>query len=40
MRGPGGLIIDDNRDYLYCQSTHGYDYYKEEFKKGTRSNKY
>ena len=38
MRGPGGLIIDDNGDYLFCQSAHGYDYWKEEFKKGLRSN--
>ena len=39
MRGPGGLIIDDNGDYLFCQSMHGYEYWKEEFKKGIRSNK-
>lgn len=38
MRGPGGLIIDDNGDYLYCQSAHGYDYYKEKFKNGVRNN--
>lgn len=39
MRGPGGLIIDDNGDYLFCQSAHGYEYWKEEFKKGIRSDK-
>lgn len=39
MRGPGGLIIDDNGDYLFCQSARGYSYWKEEFKKGVRSNK-
>ncbi len=38
MRGPGGLIIGDDGSYLFCQSAHGYDYWKEEFKKGSRSN--
>ncbi len=37
MRGPGGLIIGDDGSYLFCQSMHGYDYCKEEFKKGIRS---
>lgn len=37
MRGPGGLIIADDGSYLFCQSRHGYDYWKEEFKKGVRS---
>ncbi len=37
MRGPGGLIIGDDGSYLFCQSMHGYDYWKEEFKKGIRS---
>lgn len=37
MRGPGGLIIGDNGDYLFCESNHGYDYWKEEYKKGIRS---
>ena len=36
-RGPGGLIIGDDGSYLYCQSAHGYDYWKEEYKKGIRS---
>ena len=39
MRGPGGLIIDDNGYYLFCQSAKGYDYWKEQFKNGIRSNK-
>ena len=39
MRGPGELIIDDNGDYLFCQSAHGYEYWKEKFKQGIRSNK-
>lgn len=39
LRGPGGLIIDDNGDYLFCQSAHGYEYWKEEFQKGIRSKK-
>ena len=37
MRGPGGLIIADDGGYLFCQSSHGYNYWKEEFKKGIRS---
>ena len=37
MRGPGGLIIDDNGEYLFCQSMHDYDYWKEKFKDGIRS---
>ncbi len=37
MRGPGGLIIADDGSYLFCQSRHGYDYWKEEFKKGVRN---
>ena len=39
MRGPGGLIISDNGEYLFCQSAHDYNFWKEEFKKGVRSNK-
>lgn len=38
-RGPGGLIVGDDGGYLFCQSAHGYEYWKEEYKKGTRSNK-
>lgn len=38
MRGPSGLIVDDAGKYLFCQSRHGYDYWKKEFKKGVRSN--
>ncbi len=38
MRGPGGLIIGDDGSYLFCQSMHGYDYWKEEFKMGVRNN--
>ena len=38
MRGPGGLIIADDGEYLLCQSAHDYNYWKEEFKKGIRSN--
>jgi len=38
MRGPGGLIIGDDGSYLFCQSAHDYSYYKEEYKKGVRSN--
>lgn len=38
-RGPGGLIIGDDGSYLYCQSSRGYDYWKEEYKKGLRSKK-
>ena len=37
MRGPGGLIIGDNGDYLFCQSMHDFDYWKEEYKKGIRT---
>ncbi|MBQ1812740.1 MAG: hypothetical protein II119_02190 [Bacilli bacterium] len=37
MRGPGGFIVDDNGEYLFCQSAHGFEYWKEEFKKGNRS---
>ncbi|MBO6244409.1 MAG: hypothetical protein J6O41_07635 [Clostridia bacterium] len=37
MRGPGGLIIGDNGDYLFCQSMHDFNYWKEEYKKGTRT---
>lgn len=36
-RGPGGLIISDNGEYLFCQSAHSYNFWKEEFKKGIRS---
>ena len=39
MRGPGGLIIGDDGSFLFCQSAHGYEYWKEEYKKGIRSNK-
>lgn len=38
MRGPGGLIVADDGRYLFCQSRQGYEYWKEEFKKGVRSN--
>ena len=37
MRGPGGLIIGDDGTFLFCQSAHGYSYWKEEYKKGIRS---
>ena len=37
-RGPGGLIIGDDGSYLFCQSAHGFSYWKEEFKSGKRSN--
>ena len=33
LRGPGGLIIGDNGDYLFCQSAHDFNYWKEEYKK-------
>ena len=36
-RGPGGLIIGDNGDYLFCQSMHDFNYWKEEYKKGVRT---
>lgn len=39
MRGPGGLIIGDDGTFLFCQSAHGFSYWKEEYKKGIRSNK-
>ena len=39
MRGPGGLIIGDDGTFLFCQSAHDLDFWKEEFKKGIRSNK-
>lgn len=38
MRGPGGLIIGDDGTYLFCQSAHDFSYWKEEYKKGIRSN--
>lgn len=38
-RGPGGLIIGDDGTFLFCQSAHGFEYWKEEYKKGIRSNK-
>lgn len=38
-RGPGGLIIGDDGTFLFCQSAHGFSYWKEEYKKGIRSNK-
>ncbi len=38
IRGLGGLIIGDDGSYLFCQSRYGYDYWKEEFKKGVRNN--
>ena len=37
MRGPSGLIIGDNGDYLFCQSMHDFNYWKEEYKKGIRT---
>ncbi len=37
MRGPGGLIIGDNGELLFCQSAKGFDFWKEEYKKGMRS---
>ena len=39
MRGPGGLIVGDDGTFLFCQSMNGYEYWKEEYKKGIRSNK-
>lgn len=39
MRGPGGLIIGDDGTFIFCQSAHGYEYWKAEYKKGVRSNK-
>jgi len=38
-RGPGGLIIGDDGTFLFCQSARGYSYWKEEYKKGVRTNK-
>ncbi len=38
MRGPSGLIIGDGGSYIFCQSAHGYSYWKEKFKKGVRDN--
>ena len=37
LRGPGGILIADNGEYLFCQSAHGIEYYIEEFKKGIRT---
>ena len=37
MKEPVGLIIGDNGDYLLCHLDHGYDYWKEEYKKGART---
>lgn len=39
MRGPGGLIIGDDGAFLFCQSAYSFQYWKEEYKKGNRSNK-
>ncbi len=36
-RGPAGLIIGDNEEYLICPSMHDFSYWKEEYKKGKRS---
>lgn len=38
-RGPGGLIIGDDGTFLFCQSAKDFSYWKEEYKKGIRSNK-
>lgn len=38
MRGPGGIIIGDDGNYLLCQSSHDFYYWKDEYKKGIRSN--
>ena len=38
LRGPGGLLIGDNGDYLFCQSSQGISYWKEEYASGKRSN--
>lgn len=38
-KGLGGLIIGDDGSFLFCQSARGFDYWKEEYKKGIRSNK-
>lgn len=37
MRGPGGLIIGDDGTFLFCQSAHGVEYWKEQYKKGIRT---
>ncbi len=39
IKGPGGLIIGDDGSFLFCQSAHDFAYWKEEYKKGRRSNK-
>ena len=36
-RGPGGIIIDDNGEMLFCQSIKPFSFYKEQFKNGVRS---
>ena len=36
-RGPGGIIVADNGEILFCQSIKPYQFYKEEFKKRVRS---
>ena len=38
MRDPGGIIIGDDGNYLLCQSSHDFYYWKDEYKKGIRSN--
>lgn len=38
-RGVGGIIIGDDGSYLFCQSIHDYNYWKEQFKQGIRTNK-
>ena len=38
-RGPGGIIIDDKGELLFCPSIKPFNFYKEEFKKGVRSKK-
>lgn len=39
MRGPGGLIIGDDGTFLFCQSAHDFEYWKEQYKKGVRTEK-
>lgn len=40
MRGLGGLIIGNDGTFIFCQSAHGYEYCKAEYKKGVRNNKW
>jgi len=36
-RGAGAFIIADDGTFLFCQSAHGYSYWKEQFKTGKRN---